>query len=178
MTPHMASRAHTNPAQTPAALSDVIAMVTADQSLGASRRHDICSALRIVAKVLGRRPEEVPANPDHLRERLKSFTPAMAGLAAPRWRNVLSLTRSALKRTGVAQMPARNCRQLSPPWADLIRSLKDRRLRIGLSRLASYASMQGVEPPTSMIASWTGSATTSCTTAWWSSRSPRTGTPA
>jgi integrase len=146
MTPHMASRAQPNPAQTPAVLSDVIAMVTADQSLGAARRHDICSALRIVAKVLDRRPEEVPANPDHLRERLKSFTPAMAGLAAPRWRNILSLTRSALKRTGVAHMPARNCLQLSPPWADLIRSLKDRPLRIGLSRLASYASMQGVEP--------------------------------
>jgi integrase len=95
---------------------------------------------------MGRRPEEIPAHPGYLRERLKTFTPAMAGLTQPRWRNVLSLSRSALKRAGLALMPGRDCRPYAPVWQKLLGHLADRRSRIGLSRLASYASERGLDP--------------------------------
>ena len=84
----------------PSTLADVSALIQADQSLGTQRRHDICSALRSVSKALDRRPEEIPAHPGHLRDRLRTLTPAMVGLSPSRWRNVLSLTRFALKRAG------------------------------------------------------------------------------
>jgi integrase len=70
----------------------------------------------------------------------------MVGLSPSRWRNVLSLTRFALKRAGLSRMPARHCQSIAPAWADLFRQLNDRRSRIGLSRLAHYATQRGVDP--------------------------------
>jgi hypothetical protein len=126
--------------------ADVITAIQADPDLGTQRRHDTCSALRTVSKVLDRRPEEIPAHPGHLRDRLRTLIPAMVGLSQSRWRNVLSLTRFALKRAGLTLMPGRHCQALAPAWEDIFRQLNDRRSRIGLSRLAHYATQRGVDP--------------------------------
>jgi len=130
----------------PPMFADVIALIQADQSLRTQRRHDVCSALRSIRKALDRRPEEILAHPGHLRDRLRTLTPAMVGLSPSRWRNVLSLTRFALKRAGLTRMPARHSQSIAPAWEDLFRQLNDRRSRIGLSRLAHYATQRGVVP--------------------------------
>jgi integrase len=70
----------------------------------------------------------------------------MVGLSPSRWRNVLSLTRFALKRAGLTRMPARHSQPIAPAWEDLFRQLNDRRSRIGLSRLAHYATQCGIDP--------------------------------
>jgi integrase len=70
----------------------------------------------------------------------------MVGLSPSRWRNVLSLIRFALKRPGLTQVPARHRQSIAPAWDDILRPLNDRRSRIGLSRLAHYASQRGVDP--------------------------------
>jgi integrase len=146
MTAASASLAAPHCPPAPSTLADVIAVIQADPDLGTQRRHDVCSALRSVSKALQRRPEEIPAHPGHLRDRLRTLTPAMVGLSSSRWRNVLSLTRFALKRAGLTRMPARHCQSIAPAWDDILRPLNDRRPRIGLSRLAHYASQRGVDP--------------------------------
>jgi hypothetical protein len=70
----------------------------------------------------------------------------MVGLSPTRWRNVLSLIRFALKRAGLTRMPGRHSQSVAPAWVDLFRQLNDRRSRIGLSRLAHYATQCGVDP--------------------------------
>lgn len=127
-------------------LADVREMIVADEGLSLRRRQDVSSALRTVAKALGRRLEEMPAHPGYLRERLERFTPAMAGLSARRWRNALSLTRSALKLAGLAHLPGRYQEPLMPAWAELFGHLNDTRMRLGLSRLTRWCGVRGIAP--------------------------------
>jgi integrase len=140
------------PSRKPAALptqptlADVLTNILADEALAPRRRQDIASALRTLAKALGRPLEELSAHPGFLRVRLKGFAPAMAGLAERRWRNTLSLTRFALKHAGLAHMPGRYREPLAPEWQALFRHLNDATKRFGLSRFAHYCTVHGVAP--------------------------------
>jgi len=127
-------------------LADVLVLVLADPALSRRQRGDQASAVRRLAKALGRRPEEIPAHPAYLQQRLKEFSPAMAGLSARRWRNVVSLVRVALKQAGLSKVPGRYGGSLSPAWAELYRYLNETALRIGLSRFVHFCSDQGIAP--------------------------------
>ena len=127
-------------------LADLLAKIGADETIARRRRQDLCSALRTLAKALGRRPEELPAHPGAIRERLRLFSPAMAGLAPRRWRNVLSLVRVALKHAGLADVPGRYQVPLTPEWGDLCRYLNRKTSQIGLSRFLRYCSANGIRP--------------------------------
>lgn len=132
-------------AQTPS-LATVQAHVTADETLPRRRRQDIASALRMVATALGRSLDDLPADPGQLRDRLKGFTPAMAGLTQRRWINVLSLTRSALKHAGITRVPGRSCVPLARGWTALFQLFEDKQARFGLSRFVRYCSTRGIDP--------------------------------
>src|SRR4051794_2672661 len=82
----------------------------------------------------------------YLRDRLKGFTAAMAGLTATRWRNILSLTRFPLKQAGLAHLPGRYREPLAPAWAELLQQLDTAQARFGLSRLSRYCSQHGIAP--------------------------------
>src|SRR3974390_2509031 len=127
-------------------LGDVLRLVEAEQAAPARRRQDQASAIRSLAKALGRRPEEVPAHPCYLRDRIAEPAPAMAGLAPRRWRNIVSLVRTALKEAGIAKLPARNTAPLAAAWVHLFRCLNDTSLRTRLSRFARWCSQNGIEP--------------------------------
>jgi hypothetical protein len=107
MSTGLASRSPSKPAPGTATLADVLAAVE-DCSCPVRQRQDRASAIRTLAKALGRRPEEVPAHPGHLQRLLKESSPAMAGLTPRRWRNILSLTRAALRQAGISTVPARD----------------------------------------------------------------------
>ena len=132
-----------NHQMTLAALRD---RMIADATLTARQRQDISSALRGLAKALQTPLESIPAHPGYLRDRLKGFTPAMAGLTASRWRNILSLTRFALKHAGLSHVPGRYREPLAPEWAELVRHLDTAQARFGLSRLFRYCSVHGIDP--------------------------------
>jgi hypothetical protein len=72
-----------------------------------SRRQEMLSALRIVARILGADPGSIAADPSDLRRRLAHVSHASAGLSRGRWNNVRSLTLSALKAAGIRIMPRR-----------------------------------------------------------------------
>ena len=122
-----------------------------DHILGANdlpprRRQDVASALRTLDKALGRGLGETPAHPALLRQRLRGFSPATARISTRRWRNILSLTRFALKHAGLAHVPGRYQETISPEWAEQYRHLRGPEARHGLSRLARYCSVHGIQP--------------------------------
>jgi hypothetical protein len=51
-----------------------------------------------------------------------------------------------MKASGVMPVKVEATKTLSPPWAALFERLSGRRAHIGLSRLARYASAEGIEP--------------------------------
>jgi integrase len=131
--------------QTPS-LAALLDQIADDQELSPRERQDMSSALRTVARVLGRQPAEVPADPRFLRERLERYSPAMAGVSAGRWNNILSLTRRALKRVELTTVPGRYQEPLAPEWEKLFGLLNTRNEQISMSRLAHYCSANGISP--------------------------------
>lgn len=127
-------------------LADLLARISSDDSLPLRRRQDVASALRCLAKALGRQPEEIRADPAGLRVRLKYFPHAMAGLSARRWRNILSLLRFALDHAGLTHVPGRACTPLATKWAALFINIVEDRIRYGLSRFMHYSSERGIDP--------------------------------
>lgn len=127
-------------------LADLAAWIAEDEALSIKQRQDTVSALRTLAKALQRRPEEIPAHPLYLKERLEKLNAAAVGLSLGRWRNAVSLTRVALKRAGLAFVPGRYREPLAPDWEELYRHLNDYRKRYGLSRFARYCSVSGIAP--------------------------------
>ena len=132
------SRTLTNPANG-ASLAAVLTLVRGD-ALSKRRRQDFASALRTVAKALGRPLDALPAHPNLLRDRLQGFAPSMAGLKRKRWDNAMSLVRQALKHAGFIQVPCRARTPFAPQWTALFRLTRDKQARFGLSRFARYCT--------------------------------------
>jgi integrase len=130
----------------PPTLAELLERIASEASLTQRRRQETCSALRTVGRAIGRRLEEIPANPRQLRERLVPLTPAMVGVSPGRWANIVSLVRGALKLAGLTAIPGRSTEPLAPEWLALFRHLNDRRLREGLSRFARYCGRLGITP--------------------------------
>jgi integrase len=136
------------PADVPGQLSllDLLEKIAIDDAMANKRRQDVASALRTMAKVLGKPLAECPAHPGFLRSRLKGFSPATADLSTARWRNTLSLTRFALKHAGLLKVPGRYREPLSPEWATLFALVTDHRTRSGMSRFARYCGTNDIAP--------------------------------
>jgi integrase len=139
MAPDLASRA---PAGALAAVLEAIAAVS---DLTPQRRQNMASAVRTVARLLGRPPESVPADPRQLSRRLDEIAPEAAGITKERWNNVRSLLRAALALTR-PMLPGRQLQTLSPSWQALYDRLPARQRRMRLSRLLRYFSVRGIEP--------------------------------
>ncbi len=60
-------------------LADVLAIISAGKVCPKHRRQDLCSAIRSLGKVIGRRLAEIPANPGLLRHRIKHLEPLPGG---------------------------------------------------------------------------------------------------
>jgi integrase len=127
-------------------LADLATWIAGDETLSPKQRQDIVSALRTMARALKRRPEEIPAHPWYLKERLGKLNAAAVGLSEGSWANILSRTRGALKRAGLAFVPGRYREPLAPAWEDLYRYLNDQGLRTALSKFARYCTVNGISP--------------------------------
>ena len=92
------------------------------------QRQDMSSAVRQVAKALGKKPEEVPADPRLLSIRLKSVSPEALGYAPARWNNIRSLLRKALALVQPV-MPGNSAVPLSPAWEVLFEKIKGQAVR-------------------------------------------------
>jgi len=82
------------------------------------RRQELTSAVRTVARALGRRVEEVPADPRLLASRLSEVSEVAIGLSSGRWANVKSLLRAAMSQVREIS-PGRHLTPLSASWQTL-----------------------------------------------------------
>lgn len=96
----------------PQTLADVLAAI-AGAELPERRKQDLASAVRSVARALGRSPEQVPADPRLLASRLAEIAPQTLGFSTARWNNIRSLLRAALGLV-TAVAPGRHLSPLSP----------------------------------------------------------------
>ena len=127
-------------------LADVQIYIEDNTSLPATRRRDLRSAIKVVARVLDREPGRIPALPSKLREELAKVSPAAHRISAKTWATIRSNVLSAIELSGVAKIVRTSRHTVSPEWDALAKRLPTERLRHGLSRFIRYASAQGVTP--------------------------------
>src|SRR5215470_12530022 len=139
MAPSPASRAPT------ATLAAVLEAIAAAPGLMPQRRQNMASAVRTVARLLGRGPDSIPADPRQLARRLDSIAPEAAGISKGRWNNVRSLLRTAPALTR-PMLPGRQPQPLSPDWQILYDRLPTLQRQRRLSRFIRYLSAREIEP--------------------------------
>ena len=130
----------------PQTLADVISHIEICHGLPRQRCHDLTSAVRKIAKLLGQPAGDIEADPAAIRQRLVPLTAASAGTSPGRWRNLRSLFTAALNLAGVSVVRRRKRDTLLPAWRELLGRVPDRYERSRLSRLASHCSANGIAP--------------------------------
>lgn len=129
--------------------SDVIDRLQADTDLSETRRRDLVSALRRLAKALGRPPEDVPCDTRWLQKRLGKISPAALGIATKTWQNAVSDARAAMAQVGIVERKINNIDDLVPEWHrlwSLVLESKDPTLQPSLSRFVYFLNRRGVLP--------------------------------
>ena len=134
---------NTIPATLGPSLADVMAQIEADEGLKATRRRDLCSALRRLSVVLDRPLEGLPASASQLRPLLNAIIPARHGLSAKTHANLRCNVLAAIRHVGIAE-PRPN--SLSPGWGAFRDTLTSKHLRWGLSRFMRYCSARSLSP--------------------------------
>jgi integrase len=131
---------------TPFTLRDLLTAVEKRDVPSVTRRRDMRSAVTRVASLLEDEPARIPLDLPAISARLAKVSPVAAGLTSKSISNVRSNFLAAVKASGLKpiQCPART--PLSPAWQKLFADLSGRRAQFGLSRLARFASANGIEP--------------------------------
>jgi hypothetical protein len=127
-----------------ATLADLITAVQA-ADLTPQRRQNMTSAVRTVARALGREPGQIAADASLLGRRLASVTAQQHGLSAGRWNNVRSLLRAALALVRPT-MKGRSTVPLSQAWQGLYDALPKRADMVRLSRIMRWLSARQIGP--------------------------------
>ncbi len=130
----------------PPTLATLIDNIHADTALPGNRKREVVSAIRTIARTLGALPEDVPAVPAVLRQRLQSVGPAMAGVSKASWQNAMSRFRFALKHGGITYIPGRSTAPLSQEWADVLAMLTSKYDRYELSRFGRFCMTKEIGP--------------------------------
>jgi len=137
---------HAAAAAEPVTLAEVLAALDRASGLSGTRLRDLRSATKRVAILLGNEPAAIPLDIGEISAGLASVNPAALGLTAKRFANIRSDFLAAVKASGMKPLKVELKSPLSPDWVDLFERLSGRRAHIGLSRLAHYASAQGIAP--------------------------------
>jgi integrase len=127
-------------------LSDVLEAVQESPCLSLQTRRDLTSAVRRVANLVSPDGLTFPADPGLIAARLSAIAPAMAGLTQASLSNVKSRFRRALKLSGINVHPGKQTNQLLPEWLKARDLVGNRPQWRALSRLAHFASAQGLRP--------------------------------
>lgn len=131
-----------DPAKKATTLLDLRNQVAATMT-GTTRR-DTLSALNALAKAAKVDLGSILATPPAVRTLLTARSAAQLNLSEKRYANICSLVRAAVRMFG--GRPVSAPRVLDAEWAELLDRIPRREYRWSLSRLASFASNQGVRP--------------------------------
>jgi integrase len=86
------------------------------------------------------------ARPQEVRQIFAGLSPARLGISEKRLANIRSLVGSAVGRFGMRRTWITREIALDQNWSDLLARVPDRQHRWGLSRLACYCTIKGIEP--------------------------------
>ncbi len=111
-----------------------------------TQRRDLKSAINSVCRLVGRRPEEVPANINWVHVRLRRIHPVQAGISEKRLKNIRSGVLKALELCGASRERSDWLRPPSPAWAKLLDTIPDKHDRWKLSQLAQYCTAADAIP--------------------------------
>ncbi len=128
----------------PLTLRDLLGAIERAE-LSAGRSRDLRSAVVRVAKLLRDEPGRIPLVMPDIARQLAEVQPAAAGLSEKSLSNIRSGFLAAVRLSGLTTA-APATPELDQAWADLMSKLATKRHRIGLSRLAHYASAHDIEP--------------------------------
>jgi integrase len=129
-------------------LKEVIDALGLRSDLSEQRRQDLRSSLRTFAKVMGKSPDQVPADIGVLNSQIAGMTAQMAGLSAPRWANVKSGLTTALSLTGAKVIAGKRRGPLAPEWEVLLDQVEGAYERARLSRFMSWCTTEAIAPET------------------------------
>ena len=129
-----------------ASLADVHAALEKNTCLSPTRRRDLQSATRRVARLLGEELAQVRLDLPAISRRLAARMPAADGLTEKSFANLKSDFLAAVRAGGPKPLHAATKTPLSASWRKLMSELASKRMHIGLSRLARWCSGKGIEP--------------------------------
>ncbi len=130
----------------PTTLATVLAALEQPRGLSTTRLRDVRSAVKRVADLLGEEPGSIPLDLRAIGAKLGTISPVAAGITSKRFGNVKSDFLAGVKASGLLAVEVQVKKTLSPAWRELFKRLSGRRAHIGLSRVAGFASAQGIEP--------------------------------
>ncbi len=126
---------------TTSTLADLAAAVRLDTSMWKRRRDGIARSLADIARLLGRKPTELPGNPRLLLKRAELLVLRSANGMAARDRLRPDLL-AAVERWGLSEAPGRYAAPLIAEWRRTAARLADERTRLTLSRIALSSGMR------------------------------------
>lgn len=130
--------------------AELITRLENDQSVKPTRRRDMISGLRRVAKALGLPPQDVPCHGRWLQPRLAKIAPAALKLSPKAWQNAVSDARAAMVHVGIVERRISRTSDLSPAWQALwtavLASPQSKSLQPSLCRFVHFVNNKGVPP--------------------------------
>ena len=125
-------------------LANVIEAV-GSSDLQPRRKQELVASVRTVARVLGREPAEIIADPRTLSVKLRRVAPIAVDLSIGRWNNVRSHLRAALELVR-PMLKGRSSQPMEPAWLTLFEAVPTRSDRYKLSRPLRWLSGEGIGP--------------------------------
>jgi integrase len=133
----------------PATLADLLeALEKPGCQLSGTRLRDQRSAVKRVAALLGENPSGILLHLPAISVRLATINPIAMGLTAKSFANIRSDFLAALNAAGfkLVEWKPKTTAALGPAWLEFMAMLSEKRAHIGLSRLARFASANGIAP--------------------------------
>lgn len=134
---------------TPMLADLLLRLKTEGGDLSDTRRRDLASGLRGIAKAINQTPETVPADLGWLQPRLEKVAPAALGMTAKSWSNTLSNAKAALEHFQLAKRRVRRRKHLCPVWRDLWcqqQETPERSIGAAVGNFVFFLSAIGVAP--------------------------------
>jgi integrase len=131
-------------------IADALQFVEQHNLMSAKALTAAASAVAVVATVLGRPVDQVPAAPEQLTPLLKAAAPARHAVWGKQWSSAMFFTRALLKACGLHRPIAGGKRPSDPAWAAIIGALPKKRNDGGkheaLAGFGSWCSGTNISP--------------------------------
>jgi integrase len=134
------------PPAAPVMLQHVLDRLAGDCGLTETRRRDLRSAVTSFTKLVGRPAAEIPLDLGSIRTTLDGGLPAAAKVSVKRWANLRSDLAAAIEASGLHPMLKTANVAPSDDWSTLLEGVTDRRVQVGLSRFARWATLRQTPP--------------------------------